>query len=102
MNFTHFFLICRFTGISSTTPGTNPGTTPGTTPDAPGTTPGTTLNTLGTCPSTPGTTPDTCRYLDKEVVPPRHSLHDVPLDLLVLQDGHTGIDQDRGRGRVEV
>jgi len=40
--------------------------------------------------------------LDEEVVAPRHGLHDVPLDPLVLQHRHASVDQDRRRSGVEV
>ena len=32
----------------------------------------------------------------------RDVLHDVPLDLLVLEDGNPVVDQDRGLGGLEV
>ena len=40
--------------------------------------------------------------LDEEVVTSRHVLHDVPLDLLVLQHGQAVIHQDRRQRGVEV
>ena len=38
----------------------------------------------------------------EEVVSPGDVLHDVPLNLLVLQHGHTVVDEDRRLGSLEV
>lgn len=35
-------------------------------------------------------------------MPTRHILHDVPLDFLVFQDGHSPVYQDRRRRRLEI
>lgn len=41
-------------------------------------------------------------YLYKQIVPSRYGLHDVPFDLLVLQDGEPVVNQDRRVRRFEV
>lgn len=40
--------------------------------------------------------------LYKKIVPPRYGLHDVPLDLLVLEYGQSVVDQYRRVRRFEV
>lgn len=40
--------------------------------------------------------------LDEEIVSARNVLHDVSLDLVVLEYGVAAVDEDRGRRRLEV
>ena len=46
--------------------------------------------------------PKTIPHLNKEIVPSRDGFHDVSLDLLILQDCHACVYQDRRGSRVEV